>query len=744
MKILFVVKQKRNVDAFLDTIRVLLERGHTVTLAVQEHLDARLNRYVAKIRSARFSLVPCPPLRNDRWAEVAPLLRSVRDCLQYQRPELRRAPKLQARTIDKLREDLHVGTGDEEMAAMLRAIPPEQIRHLDSIVKLAEERLPTDPLHDEFLRSERPDVVLVSPLVHFGSAQADMVASARAQGLPVGMLLFSWDNLSTKGRLHRPPDWMFVWNEQQRREAKDLHDFPEERVVVVGAPRFDSFFDLRHQMTREEFLRPLGLEPSNPTLLYVCSSAFVSASELAFVEKWRKALRSATSASVRSCNVIVRPHPDIALLDPGASVEELRWPSRKGIQAFIARPFDEPLAIVLRTSDRAQQGLYECIGHSVAVVGLNTSAELEAAIVGRPVYTVLADGADADGQSSTLHFHYLVQGGGGCVRVASSLQEHAAQLAAELKTPADAAELRGFVGDFLRPLGVDRPVSPLLAEAIERTFGADQIGAGHSVAPDAATETVATAIPEIDEQHTERPTEVRSFVFGRDRLSVQLLEQASSGGRHKFDKATIQWLQKYIRAGDVLCDVDAGVGLYSIFAAKHRGALVIACEPGYAAYTQLCDNLLLNGCDGSVIPVPLALSDFEGAGELKFPSNRAGGQWHTLRKASWRPKRSARDGRPSVRPVCVASLDSALRRYEWPVPQHVRLGETAPGLAVLAGAAKLLAKSALRTIFLTLADDDCGKLTSLVASTGWHIVGTTPISRGRVHVLLSNDETVAT
>ena len=329
-------------------------------------------------------------------------------------------------------------------------------------------------------------MLLLSPVVHFGSAQADLVASARRLGIPVGMLLFSWDNLSTKGRLHRPPDWMFVWNDRQRTEAAQLHGFPQDRVVVVGAPRFDSFFSLRRQMSAEEFLSPLGLDPSAPTLLYVCSSPFVSAGELAFVHKWLRALRAAPGAA-RAANVLVRPHPDIALLGPDVPVEQFRWPASQGLQALVSRPFDDPRAVVLRTSDRAMQGLYECIAHSAAVVGLNTSAELEAAIVGKPVYTVLAGDGDADGQASTLHFHYLLEREGGFVRAADGLDEHIAQLDAGVGVAiGPGAAIRRFVGEFLRPLGIDRPVSPLLAEALERTFAAMPAAPATERAPGAA------------------------------------------------------------------------------------------------------------------------------------------------------------------------------------------------------------------------------------------------------------------
>jgi len=56
--------------------------------------------------------------------------------------------------------------------------------------------------------------------------------------------------------------------------------------------------------------------------------------------------------------VIVRPHPDIALLGADIPFVETRWPSVKGAKGFVSRPFDDPQAIVLKTSDRAQQGFF--------------------------------------------------------------------------------------------------------------------------------------------------------------------------------------------------------------------------------------------------------------------------------------------------------------------------------------------------------------------------------------------------
>ncbi len=313
MKILFVLKQKKNVETFAATIRALTERGHSVALAVQEHSDTRADQYREWIDSPLFSLVRCPAHRTDRWSQAAWLLRSLRDCVHYQQPAMRHATKLQTRSVQKLREELRIDADNEAVADALRGLPEQQVRRLDEVCALAERQLPVDPVYEAFLREQAPDVLLISPLVHFGSAQADFVAAARALNVPVGMLLYSWDNLSTKGCLHRVPDWMFVWNERQRAEARALHEFPEDRVIVTGAPRFDSFFELKPRLTREEFHAPLGLDAGKPTLLYVCSSLLVSAGELAFVRAWLAAIRN-SSGTLRECNILVRPHPDIELL----------------------------------------------------------------------------------------------------------------------------------------------------------------------------------------------------------------------------------------------------------------------------------------------------------------------------------------------------------------------------------------------------------------------------------------------
>ena len=100
---------------------------------------------------------------------------------------------------------------------------------------------------------------------------------------------------------------------------------------------------------------------------------------------------------------------------------------------------------------------------SDAVVALNTSAELEAGIVGRPVLT-LAAGEDAPGQGGSLHFRYLLAEEGGFVEHAETLDEHFGQLQRALAEDPLAEQRAAFVESFLRPAG---PAAEALASAVE-------------------------------------------------------------------------------------------------------------------------------------------------------------------------------------------------------------------------------------------------------------------------------------
>jgi hypothetical protein len=466
MKILFVLKQRNYLTTFSGVVASLASRGHAVRLAWPDE-DVSLPE---DLSSPCISVDLWEPKRGDEWGPVVGTVRRAADYLRYLEPNYAAAIKLRARAFEKLLHSLSKGerVPDAGWSEMGLGLSSEERDRLLTVTRLMEQAIPSDAKHAAFIESDRPDVVLVSPLIDLGSAQTDVIKSAKALGIPTGMVLYSWDNLSTKGGLHVHPDRMFVWNELQRNEAETLHGYPIERAIATGAPRFDDFFNLRPATDRQSFFAPLGLDPSRRCLIYLASSKFViTDSELPFIQTWVRQIRQSADDTLRTCNIIVRPHPDVKSMGDEGDAELVRWSGIEG-RGHLTRPIDDPQVVVLRTHYRRAQAFYDALHHSAAVVALNTSAAIEAAIVGRPVFTLLAGDDAANGQESTLHFHYLLESNGGCVSLSSGFDEHLRQLIAGLKSGDAGPRLRAFAQSFVRPAGLDVPASTVLAEAIER------------------------------------------------------------------------------------------------------------------------------------------------------------------------------------------------------------------------------------------------------------------------------------
>ena len=73
--------------------------------------------------------------------------------------------------------------------------------------------------------------------------------------------------------------------------------------------------------------------------------------------------------------------------------------------------------------EESRADYFDSMFHSAAVVGLNTSALVEAAIVDRPVFTILPP-EFSENQEGTFHFHYLLTIGGGFLHHTRSIDDH--------------------------------------------------------------------------------------------------------------------------------------------------------------------------------------------------------------------------------------------------------------------------------------------------------------------------------
>jgi hypothetical protein len=93
--------------------------------------------------------------------------------------------------------------------------------------------------------------------------------AARSLGIPTATFIFSWDNLTSKGRIAAPFDHYLVWSDLMRQELlKYYPDVGPHRVHIVGTPQFDPYADEKLVCTREQFFSRIGADPLRPLICY--------------------------------------------------------------------------------------------------------------------------------------------------------------------------------------------------------------------------------------------------------------------------------------------------------------------------------------------------------------------------------------------------------------------------------------------------------------------------------------------
>jgi hypothetical protein len=150
----------------------------------------------------------------------------------------------------------------------------------------------------------RPAVVVVTSPGHYWLDHWVLDEAVR-RGVPTVCVVLSWDNLYSRGPLVRRPDRLLVWSREMRRQAVEVHQYPPERVGIVGPLQF-VYYEARPSASEVSEMRArVGLGTTEPYLAYVCG-ARTSRYDVEDVTAMMRALRASAYAGLR---VVVRPHP---------------------------------------------------------------------------------------------------------------------------------------------------------------------------------------------------------------------------------------------------------------------------------------------------------------------------------------------------------------------------------------------------------------------------------------------------
>jgi FkbM family methyltransferase len=173
---------------------------------------------------------------------------------------------------------------------------------------------------------------------------------------------------------------------------------------------------------------------------------------------------------------------------------------------------------------------------------------------------------------------------------------------------------------------------------------------------------------------------------------------------------TVAWIERSLRAGDVIWDVGANVGAYSLIAASlgREAARIVAVEPAYANYAALCDNVQMNRVEDVIVPLPILLGDRTGLTSLGYRDTGAGAAEHWI----------GGTGLPAI----SYRFDDLISELGVPPPTLLKIDVDGAEQAVLAGAPRTLARTELRSVLAEIDRTGGDGVASTLAEHGLELV----------------------
>ncbi len=156
---------------------------------------------------------------------------------------------------------------------------------------------------------------------------------------------------------------------------------------------------------------------------------------------------------------------------------------------------------------------------------------------------------------------------------------------------------------------------------------------------------------------------------------------------------TLEWIDTF-QPSDVLWDIGANIGLYSLYAAVVKGVRVFAFEPEAANYRVLNENIRINNMQDNINAFSIAVSDKHTFGQLKLSKIETAASGHQFNG----------NNRPAFKQGCISytmdMLYGALGQ-----PDHIKIDvDGLEPLVIAGGLDKVLA--GVKSIMVEIDEQD--------------------------------------
>lgn len=291
------------------------------------------------------------------------------------------------------------------------------LRTLSKIERVASRLLKTTDDYIDLYKKIKPDLVFNGSHIHSRNA-IQAVQAANWLQIPTATFIFSWDNLTSQGRITLPYDYFLVWNQSLKRQLLDMYDsIKPEQVFVTGTPQFDFHFREEFHQSREQFCAAVGADPARPIVLYTTGMANHMPGEPEIVEGVADILSRIEGAEKPQLLVRIYPKDLTGRFDRlKARRTDILFPHVAWEPDWLTPKYEDCCSLV------------NTLRHSACGINVASTISLELCMFDKPVINVGYNPAGVD--AKTLRYadyyqfdHYKPIVESGAVEVAASAEE---------------------------------------------------------------------------------------------------------------------------------------------------------------------------------------------------------------------------------------------------------------------------------------------------------------------------------
>lgn len=260
------------------------------------------------------------------------------------------------------------------------------IAAMSALDRIASDRLDTGSVWEQRFREAPPSLVFNGSHIH-NDISAPVIRAAQRAGIRTAAFCFSWDNLTSQGRMMPTYDHYLVWNEAIKADLQRIYPgIRSDDVTVTGTPQFDFHFRPELAWSREALCARLGLDPARPYAIYSTSMPYHTPEEPRVVAAIADALRG--MKGVDRPQLVVRVYPK----DTSGRFTAL---AAEGLPDVVFPPVDWELNWLTPTLDDCAL-FSNLLRHCALGINVASTVSLELCMFDKPAINIAFDPPGAD------------------------------------------------------------------------------------------------------------------------------------------------------------------------------------------------------------------------------------------------------------------------------------------------------------------------------------------------------------